>query len=523
MTLSGNLDVTRSSTLNMAGQAPTAPTVELGYPYAQPVTVLNAGPITATNLYDYTSVLALTGSSAVTNLTLSYSAQATTATTGNVTGAVSLDLSSSLTLGAPMTLSGALDVERSSTLNMANQPLSAATVQLGWNQNQPYTLLNRAPITATNLEVGIGTFNLSASDTVTNLYLDYATSTLSSSVSSLTLSYSSQATTTATGNVHGSVSLDLSSTLTLGAPMTLSSNLDVSRSSTLNMAGQALTAPTVELGYPYAQPVTVLNAGPITATNLYDYTSVLALTGSSAVTNLTLSYSAQATTATTGNVPGSVSLDLSSSLTLGAPMTLSGVLDVERSSTLNMANQPLSAATVQLGWNQNQPYTLLNRAPITATNLEVGIGTFNLSASDTVTNLYLDYATSTLSSSVSSLTLSYSSQATTTATGNVHGSVSLDLSSTLTLGAPMTLSSYLEVDRSSTLNMAGQALTAPNVYLGYPYAQPATVLNAGPITATNLYDYTSVLALSGSGAVTNLTLSYSARRRQLRQATSPGR
>ena len=165
----------------------------------------------------------------------------------------------------------------------------------------------------------------------------------------------------------------------------------------------------------------------------------------------------------------------------------------------------------------------MNRAPITATNLEVGIGTFNLSASDTVTNLYLDYATSTLSSSVSSLTLSYSSQATTTATGNVHGSVSLDLSSTLTLGAPMTLSSNLDATRSSTLNMAGQALTAPTVELGYPYAQPVTVLNAGPITATNLYDYTSVLALTGSHAVTNLTLSYSTRRRRPRQAMSPGR
>ncbi len=228
------------------------------------MTVLNAGPITATNLYDYSSAVALTGSGAVTNLTLSYSAQATTATTGNVTGAVSLDLSSSLTLGAPMTLSGALDVERSSTLNMANHPLSAATVLLGWNQSQPVTVLNRGPIAATNLDIAANTLNFSSSDAVTNL----------------NLSTSAAATTAATGNVRASASLDLSSTLTLGSPMTLTGNLDVTRSSTLNMAGQALTAPTVELGYPYAQPVSVLNAGPITATNLYDYTSVLALTGS---------------------------------------------------------------------------------------------------------------------------------------------------------------------------------------------------------------------------------------------------
>ena len=56
-----------------------------------------------------------------------------------------------------------------------------------------------------------------------------------------------------------------------------------------------------------------------------------------------------------------------------------------------------------------------------------------------MTNFYLDYAASTLSSSVSNLTLSYTSQATTTPAGNVAGGVSLDLSSSLTLGAPMTL------------------------------------------------------------------------------------
>ena len=52
-----------------------------------------------------------------------------------------------------------------------------------------------------------------------------------------------------------------------------------------------------------------------------------------------------------------------------------------------------------------------------------------------MTNFYLDYASSTLSSSVSNLTLSYTSQATTTPAGNVGGSLSLDLSSSLTLGA----------------------------------------------------------------------------------------
>ena len=99
MTLSGNLDVERSSTLNMAGHPLSAATVYLGWNNNQTVSVLNAGPITATNLDVYASAVAPSGSGAVTNLNLSSSAQATTAVTGNVTGSVALDLSSTLTLG----------------------------------------------------------------------------------------------------------------------------------------------------------------------------------------------------------------------------------------------------------------------------------------------------------------------------------------------------------------------------------------------------------------------------------------
>ena len=537
MTLTGNLDLERSSTLDMAGHPLTAFQVLLGWNNNQPYTLLNRAPIMATYLQvgigsfnlsasdnvtnfslDYaTSTL----SSSVSSLTLSYSSQATTTPAGNVTGSVGVDLGSTLTMGAPMTLTGNLDLERSSTLDMGSHPLNAYSVQFSWNKNQPYTLLNRAPIMATYLEVGIGTFNLSASDNVTNFYLDFAASTLSSSVANLTLSYTSQATTTPSGNVGGYVSLDLSSSLTMGAAMTLTGNLDLERSSTLDMAGHPLTANVVQLGWNNNLPYTLLNRAPITATylevglgtfnlsasdnvtNFYlDYASS---TLSSSVSNLTLSYTSQATTTPAGNVGGSVSLDLSSSLTMGAAMTLTGNLDLERSSTLDMAGHPLTASVVQLGWNQNQPYTLLNRAPITAAYLEVGLGTFNLSASDNVTNFYLDYAASTLSSSVFNLTLSYTSHATTTPAGNVAGGVSLDLSSSLTLGAPMTLTGNLDLERSSTLNMAGHPLSAYAIYMGWSYGLPVTVVNAAPVTANYLYVGGSV-ALAAPGSVINNTM-----------------
>ena len=302
-----------------------------------------------------------------------------------------------------MALSGDFDLERNATLDMAGHPLAAYVVEFGWNfgnpGGQPVNVLNRAAITAANLEVGNVTFNLSASDNVTNFYLDYGASTLSSSVSSLTLSYTSQATTTPAGYVAGSVSVDLSSALTMGAPMTLTGNLDL-----------------------------------------------------------------------------------------------------ERSSTLDMAGHPLTAYQVLLSWYDNQPYTLLNRAPITATYLDVGIGTFNLSASDNVTNFYLDYAASTLSSSVSSLTLSYTSQATTTPTGSVTGLVSVAGSSTLTLGALMTLgSSYLgvlDVESNSTLNMAGHPVNANTVEFGWGYNQP--VIRCSIARRSRLTTSTSALVRSTS-------------------------
>ena len=524
MNLSGNLDLEQSSTLNMAGNALFAYQVEIGWQDAQPVTVLNRGPIAATYLDVAAQAFNLGASDSVTNCTLS-SGTTTTAVAGNITDSMSLGSSSELTLGAPLTLSGNLDVEQNSTLNMAGKAVVAPAVYLGWDDGQPITVLGRGPITATNLDVAAQTFNLSASDSVTNFNLSSGTTTLSSSLPSLSLSQSSQATTATTGNVTDSVNLDLSSTLSLGAPMRLSGNLDLERSSTLNMANQPLQAQTVWIGWQDGQPVTVLNRGPITAVNLYaDQTCDLGAsdnvtnfnlsngtsTLSSSVASLNLSSSAQAVTTASGGASGTVSLYGNSTLTLGAPMRLSGNLDVEQGSTLDMGNHPLSAQTVYLGWYYyayGQSVTVLNRGPITAGNLAVGGQAFDLSASDNVTNFNLSNGTSTLSSSVSNLSLSSSAQAVTTAAGNVADSVSLDLSSTLTLGAPLRLSGNLDLERSSALNMAGQPLTAQTVWIGWEEGQPVTVLNHGTITAANLYVLAQTFNLGASDNVTNFTLS----------------
>ena len=108
-----------------------------------------------------------------------------------------------------------------------------------------------------------------------------------------------------------------------------------------------------------------------------------------------------------GNVSSSVTLSGSSALTLGGSMTLSGALNVQPYSTLDMAGYGVSAPTIYFG-SGSGPANVLNRGPITTANLNVYAAgqTFNLNPSDSVTNFNLYGGTCTLNSPVSTLTLS---------------------------------------------------------------------------------------------------------------------
>src|SRR5208337_1917378 len=123
----------------------------------------------------------------------------------------------------------------------------------------------------------------------------------------------------------------------------------------------------------------------------------------------------------------------------------------------------LAANSIYLGYYDGEPVTL-NRGgaggTLTATNLLVGNTTFNLLSTDSVTNYYLNNATSTLNSSVSSLQLVSGSNATTTAAGNVTGGVQVFSGSTLNLGANLNLSGSLDIrDLGTTVNAHGFGIT----------------------------------------------------------------
>ena len=100
-------------------------------------------------------------------------------------------------------------------------------------------------------------------------------------------------------------------------------------------------------------------------------------------------------------------------------MTINGTLDVEHSSTLNMAAN--RSPPPRSKWGEQQPaLTVFNRAHDHGQNLEVGIGTFNLGpgrGDELVSGLRHEH---TLQQRLL-VDPFLSSQATTTATANVPG------------------------------------------------------------------------------------------------------
>ncbi len=528
MTLTGTLNVQDSGSIfNMAGHNLTANELELGWNGSSAVTLQNAGNINVTNLLvgnsqtfninasDTVTNFYLSGGSSILNNSVSYlrlqdAATATTTATGSVTGNSDVLSGSTLTLGADMTLTGTLNVQDSGSIfNMAGHNLTANELELGWNGSSAVTLQNAGNINVTNLLVGNSqTFNINASDTVTNFYLSGGSSTLNNSVSYLRLQDGATATTTATGSVTGNSDVLSGSTLTLGADMTLTGTLNVQDSGSIfNMAGHNLTASELELGWNGSSAVTLQNPGNINVTNLLvgngqtfninasDTVTNFYLSGGSSTLNNSVSYlrlqdGATATTTTTGSVTGNSDVLSGSTLTLGADMTLTGTLNVQDSGSIfNMAGHNLTASELELGWNGSSAVTLQNPGNINVTNLLVGNGqTFNINASDTVTNFYLSGGSSTLNNSVSYLRLQDGATATTTATGSVTGNSDVLSGGTLTLGANMTLTGTLNVqDSGSTFNAQGHALTADTLLAGWNGTSAVSVTNLGLVTLNSLF------------------------------------
>ena len=556
------------------------------YYSSTPVTFNLTAADNVTNLYLYGVGTTLPTGAAVSSLLLGTNnnaspmyGTATTTAVGNITSSVEVDPGCTLTLGAPLSLTGTLNL--GGTLNAANKAISANTIFLGYYSG-PFTLTNRGAITTPTLSVdsyysmGSVAFNLTAADSVSLFSLYGASTTLPTGAAVSTLNLfangsgsnpqNSSATTTAVGNITGNVLVDPTSTLTLGAPLNLSGTLDLR--GTLNAANKTITANTIVLGY-YAGPFTITNRGAITASNslyvdsyfsstpvsfnliagdqintlnLYGVTSTL---GSGAVVaNLQVSSNnastptySNATTTTTGNITASIQVDANSTLNLGANLSLSNQMII--SGTLNANSHTITTNAVYFG-NYGGPFNVTNRGAITAGTLQVDSYynaspvTFNLIASDNITNYSLYGVISTLQagSTVANLTLttngastSTASSATTTTVGNITSSVYLvansgSSGSTLTLGANLNLSGSVRIDQG-TLNAAGHGVTAPNFYFGNYGGYAVTVQNLGTVVASQgvyVGNGTTVPLASGADQINYLNISTSSHVKVVRSA-----
>lgn len=145
------------------------------------------------------------------------------------------------------------------------------------------------------------------------------------------------------------------------------------------------------------------------------------------------------------------------------------------SGTLNLGNYNLAVSG----------YVFLGPSAGATGGIQRGSGSF------TAADLYVEntnHFTFGAGDSVSYVSLSGSSLLTTTATGNVTGSIDVESGSTLTMGANMLLNGYLNLqDSGSTLDMGGYTLAANQVYLGWNGSGPVTVAGPGPVATNYLY------------------------------------
>jgi hypothetical protein len=405
--------------LNMNGHNITAASIGLGSNGSAPVTLnrgATPGSLTTSNLDAFDTTLNLLASdsvgeldlvegtttlgSSVASLSLQTNSVAKTTTAGTVTGSATVETGSSLNLGQNLILTDTLDVENNgSAVNMNGYGISAGTIYLGWNDNQPVTLnrgTSAGSITASNLYVADANFDLLPSDAVVTFSLSNSTTDLSSgdTVANLALESSSSATTSATSSVTGNATVESASVLNCGADLVLSGTLDVENTgSTVNAPGHKISAETIYLGWNDNQAVTLNRGstpGPLAATNFYVADETFELMSADTVKNfylssatttlgsgvsvatLTLQNGSNGATTSPANIAGGVEIESGSALTLGANLTVTGNLDLQGAgSSLNGHGCTITADQLTAGYQATGAVSATNVGGISLNDLYV--------------------------------------------------------------------------------------------------------------------------------------------------------
>jgi hypothetical protein len=510
LTISGTLSIGQSDFMNTGtGVLEEGP----GGSFTAPVVLVQNSNTLNFGVNDATTYLTLLGGS-VANI----------AATGNVSTSVEVYSGSTLNLGASLNLITGLDVTSlagaESTLNMNGYAINAPQLALGGN-GFGINLENRGAITAGVFFLSDMSFDVNANDSVSQLYLNQATTTLHSNVFSLELDNGSVATTTASGNVTGaSVSVNSGSTLNLGANLNVGVTIE-GQNTTFNMNGYTVSGG-VDLGYNTGIAVNLENRGIFvgslevggTTFNLNPTDSVTSFSLNNATTTLGSSVSllllglengSVATTTSSGNVTFAASVGSGSTLNLGADLNLVNNLTVDGENvTLNMNGHAVSANDIFLGYSSGYAFNLENRGTFTVGGLFVGNTAFNLNANDSVQIFSLVNATSTLWSSVNFLDLANGSVARTTFASSFMFGVSLDSDSTLKLGADLQVDGTIDLQNGSTVDVRGHTLSSFGIEVS---GNGSSLLGNGYITTESLtLDQGSSLTIHGFSYASQATL-----------------
>jgi fibronectin-binding autotransporter adhesin len=478
-TYSGQLSIIDGGTVDAQGHNINARVIFLGDSSGGSWTLANPGTITTEDLYLYKGSLTLTANLAVVPvgnaigsgiLTIESGGQLTTTTTGNISGDnafIYVENGGTLTLGAdlklpvsfssnPYSIYNLIDVESGGTLDMGFHNMSAYTINLMAGSD----ILNKGQINATNLiDTGDPPLALGPHDSVVNLSLNAG----------------ALVTTSATSNVTGSAFVSgANSLLTLGADLNVSGLIAINDNGTIDAQGHNLIANDIELGTDGSGlGWSLLNRGAITTNMLGVANGTLALTS--------------------GDSIGSLNLGLGGGVALGQNVNFAGTFSVNGGATFDAQGYSLTANDIELGTASNPGgWTLLHQGQITAATLNVyGGPTLAFGSGDSVTNLGA-YAGASV---------------TTSAVGNLTGTVSLDgTGTTLQLGAALTLSGALDLTNGASLNAQGHDIAASLISIGFSGASASFLISPGAITTTELdMGNGSLLTLtSGRDTVGNL-------------------
>ncbi|ABQ31295.1 filamentous hemagglutinin family outer membrane protein [Acidiphilium cryptum JF-5] len=405
-------------------------------------TITNAGSVsgyvTASNLDATASLVALTGSNSITTLG--------SVNVGNLT----------LDDNAPLTIAGSFNATDASITDTGSLDIASAVSAIGSLGLSASDIGINASLDATTLSLDAkgGTITNAASGSVSG----YVTASVLDATASLVALTGSNAITTLGSISAGSFTLDDNAPLTIAGSFNATSASLAASDIRINAN---LDATTLSLD---ANGGTITNAGSVsgyvTASNLDATASLVALTGSNAITTL-----------------GSISAG-SFTLDDNAPLTITG--------SFNATDASLSASDI--GINANLDATTLS--------LDANAGT--------IANAGSGYVNATTLDAVASLVALTGSNAITTL-GNVSaGSFTLDDNVPLTVAGPFTATSASLTDTSAGgFDIAGQVSLASFLALSATSGS-ITSSGTGSISAPTLDAAASLVALTGSNAVTTL-------------------